>query len=103
MTHIERLYDFAFAYTTPKNRYYKDKLLFDKIQKGLEYWHERNPWCHNWWYNQIAEPQCLGILLIQMQNRRTTPSCSIRKQTFKKESKKMAATLPNGPEPTGLI
>lgn len=66
MTHIERLYDFAFAYTTPKNRYYKDKLLFDKIQKGLEYWHERNPWCHNWWYNQIAEPQCLGILLIQM-------------------------------------
>ncbi|MGG6548554.1 UNVERIFIED_CONTAM: chloramphenicol resistance protein, partial [Prevotella sp. 15_C9] len=37
-----------------------------KIQKGLEYWHERNPWCHNWWYNQIAEPQRLGILLIQM-------------------------------------
>src|SRR5699024_386860 len=29
-------------------------------------WHERNPWCHNWWYNQIAEPQKLGVLLIQM-------------------------------------
>lgn len=66
MTHIERLYDFAFAYTNPKNKYYKDSSLFNKIQKGLEFWHERNPWCHNWWYNQIAEPQCLGILLIQM-------------------------------------
>lgn len=34
--------------------------------KGLEYWYERNPNCNNWWYNQIAEPQKIGILLIQM-------------------------------------
>lgn len=66
MTHLERLSDFAFAYTNPANKYYKNDSLFYKIQKGLEFWHERNPWCHNWWYNQIAEPQCLGILLIQM-------------------------------------
>lgn len=66
LTHIERLYNFAFAYTNPQNSYYKDASLFGKIQKGLEFWHERNPWCHNWWYNQIAEPQSLGILLIQM-------------------------------------
>ena len=66
MKHIDRLSDFAFAYTNPQNKYYKDENLFAKIQKGLEYWHERNPWCHNWWYNQIAEPQRLGILLIQM-------------------------------------
>ena len=66
LTHIDRLYDFAFAYTNPQNKYYKDASLFLKIEKGLEFWHERNPWCHNWWYNQIAEPQQLGILLIQM-------------------------------------
>lgn len=66
LTHIDRLYDFAFAYTNPQNSYYGDESLFNKIVKGLEYWHERNPWCHNWWYNQIAEPQRLGILLIQM-------------------------------------
>lgn len=66
LIHIDRLYDFAFAYTNPDNKYYKDETLFEKIQKGLEYWHERNPWCHNWWYNQIAEPQKLGLLLIQM-------------------------------------
>lgn len=66
LEHIDRLYNFVFAYTNPSNKYYKDENLFAKIQQGLEYWHERNPWCHNWWYNQIAEPQRLGILLIQM-------------------------------------
>lgn len=66
MTHLERMSDFAFAYTNPQNKYYKNSSLFEKIEKGLEFWHQRDPWCHNWWYNQIAEPQCLGILLIQM-------------------------------------
>lgn len=66
MTHLDRLNDFAFAYTNPANKYFKNDALFNKIQKGLEFWHERNPWCHNWWYNQIAEPQCLGIMLIQL-------------------------------------
>lgn len=66
LEHVDRLYDFAFAYTNSKNKYYKDESLFTKIEKGLEYWHERNPWCHNWWYNQIAEPQRLGVLLIQL-------------------------------------
>lgn len=66
MTHIERLSDFAFAYTNPQNKHYQDTALFHKIEKGLEFWHNRNPWCHNWWYNQIAEPQCLSLLLIQM-------------------------------------
>lgn len=66
LVHIDRLSDFVFAYTHPQNAYYGDSALFDKIVKGLTYWHERNPWCHNWWYNQIAEPQKLGVLLIQL-------------------------------------
>ena len=59
LVHLQRVSDFVFAYTNPENPYYADDRLFDKIQAGLEFWHERNPWCHNWWYNQIAEPQCL--------------------------------------------
>ncbi len=66
LVHIDRINDFVFAYTNPKNKHFQEKSLYDKIEKGLEYWHERNPWCHNWWYNQIAEPQKLGVLLIQM-------------------------------------
>ena len=66
LIHIDRISDFVFAYTNPKNKHYQEEALYGKIEKGLEYWHERNPWCHNWWYNQIAEPQKLGVLLIQM-------------------------------------
>lgn len=66
LVHIDRISDFIFAYTNPKNKHYGEEALYDKIEKGLEFWHERNPWCHNWWYNQIAEPQKMGVLLIQM-------------------------------------
>ena len=66
LIHINRLYDFAFAYTNPQNTYYQNEDIYNKIVKGLEYWYERNPHCNNWWYNQIAEPQKIGILLIQM-------------------------------------
>ncbi len=64
--HVERLSDFAFAYTTPENAFYADDALYEKIVKGLEFWQKRNPNCSNWWYNQIDEPQRLGVLLIQM-------------------------------------
>ena len=66
LAHVDRISRFVFAYTNPANRHYREADLYDKIVKGLEYWHARNPHCNNWWYNQIAEPQKLGVLLIQM-------------------------------------
>jgi chondroitin AC lyase len=66
LLHVDRMYDFAFAYTNPDNPHYRDASLFEKIRQGLAFWQQRNPWCHNWWYNQIAEPQRIGVLLIQM-------------------------------------
>jgi chondroitin AC lyase len=66
LKHINRVYDFVFAYTLPGSNYYGDKTLYNKIVRALYYWYDRNPGCENWWYNQIAEPQRLGILLIRM-------------------------------------
>lgn len=66
LQHIDRLYDFAFAYTNCDNEYYGNDELYNKIIKGLEYWYNCNPKCDNWWYNQIASPQSMGVLLIQM-------------------------------------
>lgn len=84
LVHVDRLYDFAFAYTTPGNKYYGDEALFDKIEKGLEYWYERNPWCHNWWYNQIAEPQRLGILLIQLRTGKKQIPAELENKTLER-------------------
>ena len=66
LTHIDRVYDFVFAYTNPGNKYYESEALYEKIVAALNYWYQRNPYCDNWWYNQIAEPQRIGVLLIQM-------------------------------------
>lgn len=67
LKHIDRLTNFVFAYTIPDNKYYKDQNVYEIIQQGLSFWYDRNPECSNWWYNQIAEPQRIGIILLQMQ------------------------------------
>ncbi len=64
--HIERLQNFAYAYTNPSNKYYQSDDIYEKIVKGLEYWYAQDPESDNWWHNQISEPQKIGILLIQM-------------------------------------
>ncbi len=64
--HIERLQNFAYAYTNPKNKYYQNDEVYGKIVKGLEYWYAQDPESDNWWHNQISEPQKIGVLLIQM-------------------------------------
>jgi chondroitin AC lyase len=66
LTHVSRLSLFVFAYTKPDSSYYENVELYDKIVTGLQYWYDRNPRSSNWWYNQIDEPQKLGIILIQM-------------------------------------
>ena len=64
--HLERLEDWAAAYINEKNKHYGDETLADNIIKALQFWQDRDPNCKNWWFNQIAEPQALGIILIQM-------------------------------------
>ena len=66
LAHLSRLRDFSMAYTAKKSRYYKNETLYAALEAGLRYWHETAPVCDNWWYNQIAAPQHLGQLLIQM-------------------------------------
>ena len=64
--HVDRLREFADAYTTPGNTYYQDKNIYDAIVKGLEYWYQKNPDSENWWNIQISEPKSLGLTLVRM-------------------------------------
>ena len=48
LIHIDRVYDFVFAYTNPKNKHYRQEALYSKIVAALEYWYRRNPNCSNW-------------------------------------------------------
>ena len=64
--HLERVGKWTTAYTNPKSQWFGDETLHGRIVKALQFWQDRNPNCNNWWYNQIAEPQALGVILIQM-------------------------------------
>lgn len=87
LIHVNRLYDLAFAYTHPQNAYYQNEEIYQKIVKGLEYWYERNPHCSNWWYNQIAEPQKMGVLLIQMRAGKKQIPAALETQTLQRIDK----------------
>ena len=64
--HLKRLLDFSYAYTNKECPMYEDETLYNAVVKGLDFWYDVNPECDNWWFNQIAEPQALGLIMIQM-------------------------------------
>lgn len=66
MKHLERLYEMSIAYTykSKNNPYYKDKNILRGVLSGLEFWSESDFNCWNWWYNEIKEPQVIGLTLI---------------------------------------
>ena len=84
LTHIDRVYDFVFAYTNPGNKYYESEALYEKIVAALNYCYQRNPYCDNWWYNQIAEPQRIGVLLIQMRTGKQQIPADLENRTLQR-------------------
>ena len=80
LNHLTRLTEFAYAYITPGNTYYKNKSIFKRIIKALEYWHKVDPNCNNWWYNQIAEPQTTGLLLILLREGKEAVPAELEKK-----------------------
>lgn len=89
--HINRLSDFVFAYTNPKNTYFQDENIYNKIVKGLEYWYNCNPNSSNWWSNQIDEPQKIGILLIQMRTGKKQIPTALENKTLQRIRKEGGA------------
>lgn len=84
LTHIDRVYDFVFAYTNPGNKYYESDALYEKIVAALDYWYQRNPYCDNWWYNMVAEPQRIGVLLIQMRTGKQQIPADLENRTLQR-------------------
>jgi chondroitin AC lyase len=65
--HLDRLINMALVYTVDGSPKQGDNALFAAIEAGTRAWTNSHPAaCGNWWYNQIAEPQRLGTLLILM-------------------------------------
>lgn len=87
MKHINRLEIFVHAYVNPKNPYYGNAELYQKIVKGLQYWYAVNPQCNNWWYNMIGEPKPLGLMLVMMRAGKQQIPADLEKKTLDRMAK----------------
>lgn len=65
-THLDRLKPIVIAYTLATSKYYASEDVYNKIVTTLTYWHNANPKSTNWYMQEIACPQRMGILLLIM-------------------------------------
>lgn len=64
--HLKRLVIIATSHTDKRSAYYGNEVLYNAIKTALQYWVQKDPVCHNWWYNQISVPQTQASLLALM-------------------------------------
>ncbi|MDR1737760.1 MAG: polysaccharide lyase 8 family protein [Candidatus Symbiothrix sp.] len=68
LTHLNRLKPIVLAYTDSRSAHYGSNAVYTKIVAALQYWHDQNPISTNWYNQQIASPQRLGLMLILMRS-----------------------------------
>lgn len=64
LTHLTRINRLVYAYTKEDCRYFGEDVLYDQILKLLIFWDKTKPVSDNWYMQQIATPQQLGIILL---------------------------------------
>src|SRR2546428_7507014 len=64
--YLDRIKNFALAYTCESSSFHADNNLYNTIVNALQYWINANPSNSNWWYNEISFPAQLGEILILM-------------------------------------
>lgn len=68
LKHLDRMLEMGLAYVSPESKYYKDNALKEKLDMMLSLWHLQRPHSNNWYQNEIAEPQRMGMYLLLIQN-----------------------------------
>lgn len=68
LAHLDRMKYMVLSYTIPASQYYGSDLLYSKIQKMFEFWYNKHPLSSNWYNQQIACPQRVGVMLILMRS-----------------------------------
>lgn len=68
INHLHRIREFVLAYINESSPYYQSAMLFDKIEKTIEFWYDKNPTSTNWWFQEIDAPQKLGRCLLLLRS-----------------------------------
>lgn len=66
LNHLVRMKQFIAGYISPDSKYYKNDELHESICRAAAFWYEHDPRSHNWYYQYIATPQHMGVVMILM-------------------------------------
>lgn len=80
--HISRLLPMAYAYISPNSSFYSNKVLYQKIAKGIDFWIASNPKSNNWYHTQVSEPLSFGLILIAMREGNKKLSSEIERKVI---------------------
>lgn len=64
--HLDKVFNLVKIYSNEGESYRKNEKLYQTIVKALNTWYDKDPKSTNWWHNEIAVPQKLGVVLILM-------------------------------------
>jgi chondroitin AC lyase len=64
--HLNRIKQLVNVYIHKSDFGNESDHVYNSIVQGLQFWYNQNPKSANWWYNQIAAPQEMGLILIGM-------------------------------------
>jgi chondroitin AC lyase len=64
--HLRRLRDMSIAWENPTSPDYHNKLLWKKIDQGLDHWLKNRYQSANWWHNQIGVPKFMRDIIVPL-------------------------------------
>ncbi len=68
LAHLDRLKPMVLSYTIPASSYYGNQAVYTAIVNMLTYWYDKHPLSTNWYMQQIACPQRMGVILILLRS-----------------------------------
>ena len=67
MEHLNRIRRIARSWIDPRSSHYRDPSLPPDVIAGLQLWRKHDPFCTNWWSNDIGVPLALARILAYAQ------------------------------------
>ncbi len=69
LMHLNRMMELSLSYVCDSSKYFSNLEIKTKLNQMLQFWLNTAPRSNNWYQNEIAEPQRMGLSLILMQHK----------------------------------
>jgi len=69
LKHLDKVIVMTINYSKESSPFYESNALLEGLEKSLNYWHEVNPTCDNWYKNDIAKQFYFNVIGLLLQDK----------------------------------